>query len=336
MSSPEGAGGRQMTYAEALVLGLRRALENDTRARLMGQYFVGLTPHRKLVADLRDDFPSRVWYPPIAEVGYVGTAIGAAISGLRPIVDIATASFIFQAFSQVVNEAANVRYMTGGQTSVPVVFHVNHGIRGGGAAQHSHSPQAMMWNTPGLKIMLPSSPRDVYGLLRTAVESDDPVFWADHVKLFDVVGPVPGAWEAIPFGVAEVKRRGTDVTVVATSYMVQRALAAAATLAAEGISVEVVDPRTLVPFDLETLLGSVAKTGRLVIVDECHQSCGVGAEIAALVVEHAFYALRGPIRRVSTLDVPIPFSRTLEAFVEPSEAKILAAVRAAVAGSVAR
>jgi pyruvate dehydrogenase E1 component beta subunit len=325
-----------MTYAEALVLGLRRALENDTRVRLMGQYFVGLTPHRKLVADLRDDFPSRVWYPPIAEVGYVGTGIGAAISGLRPIVDIATASFIFQAFSQVVNEAANVRYMTGGQTSVPVIFHVNHGIRGGGAAQHSHSPQAMMWNTPGLRIMLPSSPRDVYGLLRTAVESDDPVFWADHVKLFDVVGPVPEAWEAIPFGVADVKRTGTDVTVVATSYMVQRALAAAATLAAEGISVEVVDPRTLVPFDLETLLGSVAKTGLLVVVDECHQSCGVGAEIAALVAEHAFDSLRGPIRRVSTLDVPIPFSRTLEAFVEPSEAKILAAVRAAVVGTMAR
>jgi pyruvate dehydrogenase E1 component beta subunit len=336
MSSPEAADGRDMTYAEALVLGLRRALESDTRVRLMGQYFVGLTPHRKLVADLRDDFPSRVWYPPIAEVGYVGTGIGAAISGLRPIVDIATASFIFQAFSQVVNEAANVRYMTGGQTSVPVIFHVNHGIRGGGAAQHSHSPQAMMWNTPGLRIMLPSSPRDVYGLLRTAVESDDPVFWADHVKLFDVVGPVPGTWEAIPFGVADIKRSGTDVTVVATSYMVQRALAAAATLAAEGISVEVVDPRTLVPFDLETLLGSVAKTGLLVVVDECHQSCGVGAEIAALVAEHAFDALRGPIRRVSTLDVPIPFSRTLEAFVEPSEAKILAAVRTAVAGTVAR
>jgi pyruvate/2-oxoglutarate/acetoin dehydrogenase E1 component len=336
MSSPEGVDGREMTYAEALVLGLRRALENDTRVRLMGQYFVGLTPHRKLVADLRDDFPSRVWYPPIAEAGYVGTGIGAAISGLRPIVDIATASFIFQAFSQVVNEAANVRYMTGGQTSVPVIFHVNHGIRGGGAAQHSHSPQAMMWNTPGLQIMLPSSPRDVYGLLRTAVESDDPVFWADHVKLFDVVGPVPGTWEAIPFGVADVKRSGTDVTVVATSYMVQRALAAAATLAAEGISVEVVDPRTLVPFDLETVVGSVAKTGLLVVVDECHQSCGVGAEIAALVAEHAFDALRGPIRRVSTLDVPIPFSRTLEAFVEPSEAKILAAVRAAVAGTVAR
>jgi pyruvate dehydrogenase E1 component beta subunit len=331
-TAPSVAGVRKMTYAEALVLGLRRALEADDRVRLMGQYFVGLTEHRKLVADLRDDFPDRVWYPPIAEIGYVGTGIGAAISGLRPIVDIATASFIFQAFSQVVNEAANVRYMTGGQTSVPAIFHVNHGIRGGGAAQHSHSPQAMMWNTPGLRIMLPSTPRDVYGLLRTALESDDPVFWADHVKLFDITGPVvEEGWEAIPFGVADVKRSGTDVTIVATSYMVQRSLAAAESLAGEGISVEVVDPRTLVPFDLDAILASVHRTGRLVVVDECHRSCGVAAEISALVAEHAFDALKGPIRRVATLDVPIPFARTLEAFVEPSEAKICAAVRAAVA-----
>jgi pyruvate dehydrogenase E1 component beta subunit len=321
----------ELSYAEALVLGLRRALERDSRVRLMGQYFVGLTPHRRLVAALRDDFPDRVWYPPIAEVGYVGTAIGAAISGLRPIVDIATASFIFQAFSQVVNEAANIRYMTGGQTSVPVVFHVNHGIRGGGAAQHSHSPQAMLWNTPGLKIMLPSSPRDVYGLLRTALDTEDPIFWADHVRLFDLTGPVDtDAWEPIPFGIADVKRTGAQVTLVATSFMVQRSLAVATALEAEGIDVEVIDPRTLVPFDLETVIRSVTKTGRLVVVDECHRSCGVGAEISALVAEHAFDALRGPIRRVSTLDVPVPFSPALEAFVEPNDTRIADAVRAAV------
>jgi pyruvate/2-oxoglutarate/acetoin dehydrogenase E1 component len=331
IARPEASAPIELSYAEALVLGLRRALERDDRVRLMGQYFVGLTSHRRLVADLRDDYPDRVWYPPIAEVGYVGTGIGAAISGLRPIVDIATASFIFQAFSQVVNEAANIRYMTGGQTNVPVIFHVNHGIRGGGGAQHSHSPQAMLWNTPGLKIMLPSSPRDVYGLLRTAFDEDDPVFWADHVRLFDVTGPVDVSdWAAIPFGVADVKRPGRDVTIVATSFMVQRSLAVARTLAGEGIDVEVVDPRTLVPFDLETIVRSVTKTGRLVIVDECHRSCGVGAEIAALVAEHAFDALRGPIRRVAALDVPIPFSPALEAFVEPGGARIADAIRAAV------
>jgi len=333
-SPPAESAARQMSYAEALVLGLRRALESDDRVRLMGQYFVGLTEHRQLVADLRDDFPQRVWYPPISEIGYVGAGIGAAISGLRPIVDIATASFIFQAFSQVVNEAANVRYMTGGQTSVPAIFHVNHGIRGGGAAQHSHSPQAMIWNTPGLQIMLPSTPRDVYGLLRTALESEDPVFWADHVKLFDVTGPVMAQdWEAIPFGVADIKRAGVDVTIVATSYMVQRSLAAAELMAADGVSVEVIDPRTLVPLDLDAILASVHRTGRLVVVDECHRSCGVGSEISALVAEYAFDALKCPIRRVTALDVPIPFSPALEAFVEPSEAKICAAVRAAM-GSV--
>jgi len=320
----------EITYAEAMARGLRRALESDDRVRLMGQYFFGLTPYRALLASVRDDFPDRIWFPPIAEIGYVGTGIGAAISGLRPIVDIATASFIFQAFSQVVNEAANIRYMTGGQTSVPIVFHVNHGLRGRGAPQHSHSPQAMLWNTPGIKIMLPSAPADVYGLLRTALESDDPVFWADHVKLFDVTGPVPDAWEPIPFGVADVKRSGTDVTIVATSYMVQRSLRVAESLVADGISVEVVDPRTLVPLDLDTILASVARTGRLVVVDECHRSCGVGAEIAALVAEYAFDSLRGPIRRVATLDVPVPFSPPLEAFVGPSEERIRNAVIQAV------
>ena len=276
---------------------------------------------------LRKDFPDRIWDPPIAEAGYVGTGIGAAISGLRPIVDVATASFLFQAFSQVVNEAANIHSMTGGQTRVPMVIHVNHGIRGGGAAQHSHSPQAMLWNVPGLKIMTPSAPRDVRGLIATAVADDNPVLWADHVKLFDVTEAVPDAPEAIPFGVADIKRHGTDVTIVATSYMVRRALEAAELLALDGISAEVVDPRTLVPFDRDTLLASVARTGRLVVVDECHRSCGVGAELVAIVAEDGFDLLRRPIRRVATLDVPIPFSRPMEAFVEVSVEKIVAAVR---------
>ena len=335
MSSPESGssasdsidGGAVRSYAEAMALGLREALAGDDRVRLMGQYFFGLTAWRKLTVALRNDYPTRIWDPPIAEVGYVGTGIGAAISGLRPIVDVATASFLFQAFSQVVNEAANIHSMTGGQTRVPMVIHVNHGIRGGGAAQHSHSPQAMLWNVPGLKIMTPSSPRDVRGLIATAVADDNPVLWADHVKLFDVTEEVPDAPEAIPFGVADIKRHGTDVTIVATSYMVRRALEAAELLAVDGISAEVVDPRTLVPFDRETLLASVARTGRLVVVDECHRSCGVGAEIVAIVAEEGFDLLRRPIRRVATLDVPIPFSRPMEAFVEVSVDKIVAAAR---------
>jgi pyruvate dehydrogenase E1 component beta subunit len=318
---------RDITYAEGMARGLTEVLERDDRVRLMGQYFFGLTEHRSKTVEIRKRFGDRIWDPPIAETGYVGTGIGAAISGLRPIVDVATASFIFQAWSQVVNEAANVHYMTGGQTSVPMVIHVNHGIRGRGAAQHSHSPQAALWNTPGIKIMLPSSPRDVRGLIHTAVADDNPVFWADHVKLFDVIGPVPDEVEAIPFGVADIKREGTDVTIVATSYMVVRSLEAAVVLAGHGISAEVVDPRTIVPLDRDAVLRSVAKTGRLVVVDEGHRSAGVGAEIAALVAEEVFDSLLAPIRRVAALDVPIPFSPPLEAFVEPTLAKIVAAAQ---------
>ena len=321
-------GMRQITYAEGMARGLTEALEADDRVRLMGQYFFGLTEHRAKTVEIRKRFGDRIWDPPIAETGYVGTGIGAAISGLRPIVDVATASFIFQAWSQVVNEAANIRYMTGGQTSVPMVIHVNHGVRGRGAAQHSHSPQAALWNTPGIKIMLPSSPRDVRGLILTAVADDDPVFWADHVKLFDVVGDAPDEPEAIPFGVADIKRVGTDLSIVATSHMVVRSLQAAEQLAADGISAEVVDPRTIVPLDRDAILGSAAKTGRVVVVDEGHRSAGVGAELSAMIAEEVFDDLRAPVHRVATLDVPIPFSPVLEAFVEPTLDKIVNAARA--------
>jgi len=318
---------RTLTYGQSLVEGLRELLESDARIHIMGQYFLGLTPQRALVGELAADYPDRFYYPPIAELGYVGTAIGAAIAGLRPIVDLATASFMFQAFAQITNEMANIHYMSGGQTKVPMIFHFNHGIRGGGAAQHSHSPQAMLWNTPGIEIMLPSTPYDVKGLLKTAASTDNPTAWGDHVKLFMLEGEVPEEDYSIPFGVADIKRRGSDVTIVATSFMVQRALAAAKALAAEGIDVEIVDPRTLVPLDEAAILESVAKTGRLVVADECHRSCGVGAEFAAIVAEKAFGYLKAPIKRVVTEDVPIPFSPPMEEFVEPTEAKIIQAVK---------
>jgi len=304
-------------------------MATDERVHLMGLYFLGLTKHRAIMARLHADYAGRVYHPPIAEVGYVGVAIGAALAGLRPIVDMATASFMFQAFPQIVNEAANIHYMSGGATKVPMVFHFNHGIRGGGAAQHSHSPQAMLWNTPGLEIMAPSTPRDVMGLVNTAAASDNPTAWVDHVRLFDTSGPVPDDKDfSIPFGVADVKRQGGDVTVFASSWMVLRALEAAETLSAEGIDVEVVDPRTLSPLDEETILESVAKTGRLVVVDECHRRCGVAAEITAVVTERAFGDLETAPIRVTTADVPIPFSPPLEQYVEPTTDKIVAAVRA--------
>jgi pyruvate dehydrogenase E1 component beta subunit len=317
---------KELSYAETLVETLIEIMEEDERVYLIGSYFLGLHPKRLLLDRLREKFPSRVVDPPIAELGYCGLGIGAAMADLRPIVAVATASFLFQAWPQVVNEAANAFYMTGGQTRVPVVFHFLHGLRGGSAAQHSHSPQAMLWNCPGLEIALPSSPRDVKGLLRSAVRSDNPTVFVDHVRLFDLEGSVPAGDWAIPFGQAEVKRSGRDVTVVATSFMVQRALQVAEALAREGIEVEVVDPRTLVPLDEAAILASAGKTGRLVVVDECHRRCGVAAEIAALVAE-SDVRLKAPIRRVVTEDVPIPFSPLLERQIEPSEEKIATAVR---------
>lgn len=252
------------------------------------------------------------------------------MAGLRPVVDLVTASFAFEAWPQIANEAANASYMSGGQTRAPVVFHLLHGLRRGGAAQHSHSPQAMLWNCPGLEIVLPSSPRDVKGLLKTAVNSDNPTVFVDHTLLFELKGPVPETDEAIPFGQAEIKRAGGDVTVVATSLMVQRSLAVAERLALEGIQVEVVDPRTLVPLDFGTIMTSLEKSRRIVVVDECHQSCGVAAELVARVAETGFDKLRAPIQRVATLDVPVPYSPPLEDFISPSEARIAGAIRAAL------
>ena len=318
---------RELAYYEAKLEGLRGVLAADERVHLFAGSFLGLSERRGLFREIVKDYPDRVITPPISELSVSGLAIGAAMAGLRPIVDLSTASFTFEAWPQVVNEAANALYMSGGQTRAPVVFHMLHGLRGGGAAQHSHSPQAMLWNCPGLEIVLPSSPRDVRGLLKTAVNSNNPTIFIDHALLFELRGPVPEADEAIPFGQADVKRAGGDVTVIATSYMVQRCLTVADRLANEGIQVEVVDPRTLVPLDFQTLMASVEKTRRVVIVDECHQSCGVAAELAARIGEAGFDKLKAPIRRVTTLDVPVPYSAPLEEFISPSESRVADAVR---------
>jgi acetoin:2,6-dichlorophenolindophenol oxidoreductase subunit beta len=319
---------RELAYYEAKFEALRELLAADECVHLIGGTFLSLSPRRAVFQEIVKRYPDRVISPPISELGFCGLATGAAMAGLRPIVDLSTGSFIFEAWPQVVNEAANAFYMSGGQTRAPVVFHLFHGIRGGGAAQHSHSPQAMLWNCPGLEIVLPSSPRDVKGLLKTAVESDNPTIFVDHVQLLEIRGPVPENDGAIPFGVADVKRQGSDVTVIATSYMVQRCLKVAEQMAGEGIQVEVIDPRTLVPFDLATILASVEKTQRVVIVDETHQSCGVAAELAARIAEEGFDKLKAPIRRVATLDVPVPYSPPLEEFISPSASRITDAIRA--------
>ena len=322
---------RELAYYEAKFEAMDEIMAADSRVHLINGTFLSLSPHRHVFQNLAKKYGDRMMMPPISELGFCGLATGAAMAGLRPIVDLSTGSFIYEAWPQVANEAANAYSMSGGQTRVPVVFHLFHGLRGGGAAQHSGSPQAMLWNCPGLEIAIPSSPRDVKGLLKTAVASDNPTIFVDHTKLLDLRGDVPENDKPIPFGVADIKRAGSDVTLIATSYTVQVCLGAAEKLAKEKINVEVIDPRTLVPFDLATILASVEKTGRVVIADETHQSCGVTAEIAARIAETGFDKLKTRIRRVSTLDVPVSYSPPLEEYIGPSESRIIDAVRASVA-----
>lgn len=318
---------REIAYYEAKFEALNEIMAADPRVHLINGTFLSLSPRREVFQNLVKRYGDRIMSPPISELSFCGLAAGAAMAGLRPIVDLSTGSFIFEGWPQVANEAANAFYMSGGQTRVPVVYHLFHGLRGGGAAQHSASPQAMLWNNPGLEIVLPSSPRDVKGLLKSAVASDNPTIFVDHVRLLEVKGDIPENDAPIPFGVADVKRKGNDVTVISTSYMVQRCLQVGDKLAAEKIDIEVVDPRTLVPFDMATIMASVEKTGRVVIVDETHQSCGVAAEIAARIAETGFDKLKAPIRRVSTLDVPVPYSPPLEEYIGPREDRIVEAVR---------
>jgi pyruvate dehydrogenase E1 component beta subunit len=321
---------RKTSYAAAIVEALRISLKEDPAVTLVGSYVLGLGPKRVLMDAIREEFPDRLYDPPTSEAAIVALGAGAAMAGARPFVDIGTASFSYVGWSPLVNEAAVARYMSGGTLRTPVVYHMLHGLRGGGAAQHSHSPQAMLWNAAGLEIVLPSSPYDVKGLIRSAIKSDNPTVFINHARLMDIEGDVPEGDYAIPFGRADIKRPGRDVTVVATSFVVHAALAAAEQLAKEGIEAEVVDPRTLVPLDHATILDSVRRTGRLVTVDETNLSCGVASEISAVVAEEGFELLKAPIVRVTRPDVPTPFSKPLEDAITPTADKIAAAVRRVV------
>mgnify|MGYP001213345527 CR=1 FL=1 len=318
---------RKQSYAAALVDALHDGLRADPRVSIIGGYVLGLGPQRTLTDRLRQDFPDRVFDPPTSEAGNAAVGVGAAMAGMRPFVDLGTGSFSYLAWSQITNEAAVAHYMSNGRLTVPVTFHLLHGVRGGGAAQHSQSPQAMLWNAPGLEIAAPSSAADVYGLVRTALASPNPTVVVSHAKLLGIETAVPDQKFPLPFGLADIKRPGRDVTVVATSLMVHYCLAAAEALAKEGIEVEVVDPRTLVPLDEGTILDSVSRTGRLVVVDECPLRGGIASEIAATVAERGFRYLKAPIVRVTRPDVPVPYSLPLENFITPDPEKIAAAVR---------
>lgn len=278
-----------------------------------------------------DEFgPDRVPIMPISEEGFTGAAIGAAMTGVRPIVDYTISNLMYVAWDQIVNHAAKNRYLFGGQASVPIVFRAAMKYANATAAQHSDRPYPQLMNVPGLKIVVPSTPADALGLLKSAIRDDDPVVFFEPLLLWSTKGEVPDGDYLVPLGKAALRREGRDVTVVAIGDAVPAALKAAAGLADEGIDVEVIDPRTLVPLDKATILESVAKTGRLVIADPAHKTCGAAAEIAAIVAEEGFASLRAPIARVVAPDVHPPFSPALERLMYPTPQRIAAAVNAAV------
>lgn len=315
------------SFAQGMVDGLSYSLASDPRILVIGRGMTGHGPEMEAEKALHAKYPDRIDDPPTSEGVVASVAIGAAMAGSPTFVHFGTAVFAFEACNQILNEAGNARFMSNGQIKVPAVFHMFHGIRGGGGAQHSQSPISMYANVPGLQVVLPSSPADVQGLIRTALKSDHPTVMLNHTKLLGVTGEVPDGDFAIPFGQAEVKRSGKDVTIVATSLAVQFALKAAELLAKDGIDAEVVDPRTVVPLDVDTICHSVRKTGRLVVVDEGVRTCSVASEIAACVAEQAFAALKAPILRVTRPHVPVSYAPPLEEYVTPTAEKIAAAAR---------
>jgi 2-oxoisovalerate dehydrogenase E1 component len=328
VAEPTERGGPERTMVEALNAALRQEMERDGRVFVMGEDVSLIGGIFGVTRGLREAFgEERVRDTPISEPGFVGAGVGAAIAGMRPVVEIQIWDFVAVAMDQIVNQAAKFRYMLGGSPTVPLVIR---GPQGGGlrlAAQHSQSLESWFAHVPGLVVVAPSTPYDAKGLLISAIRDDNPVIFLEHKALYAVKGPVPDAPYAIPLGRAEIKRAGADVTVVAIQAMVPRALAAAAELEKDGVSVEVIDPRTLVPLDEATILASVRRTHRLVVVHEAVKRAGFGAEIAALVAERAMDDLDAPIVRLGARAVPMPYNDGLERATIPSQQDIVDAIR---------
>ncbi len=325
---------RELSYAEALREALTQEMGRDERVVLLGEDIGVYGGAFGVTEGLLAQFgPDRVRDTPISEAALTGCAVGAAMTGLRPVLEIQFMDFITLCMEQLVLQAAKIRYMFGGKAQVPMVVRTPSGSGTGAAAQHSESLEAWLAHVPGLKVVAPSTPADAKGLLLASIRDNNPTIFVEHKLLYRLRGPVPEESMPVPLGVADVKREGTDVTVIATSIMVSRALAAADRLAADGISVEVVDPRTLNPLDVETLVNSVRKTGRVAIVYEAVKTLGIGAEIAASLAEgEAFYYLQAPILRLGGAECPIPYNRTLERAAVPQEEDIVAGVRELVRG----
>jgi len=327
----------EMTYSEALNLALREEMRRDPAVFVMGED-VAVWGDRGgvfgVTRGLAEEFgPERVRDTPINEEAIVGVAVGAALTGMRPVVEIMYSDFLTLTMEPLVNQAAKLRYMFGGQARVPLVVRTNLGASGGKAAQHSQSLETWMMHVPGLKVAMPSTPADARALLRTAIRDDNPVVFFEHKLLYFQRGEVPEQQEELVFGRAAVRREGRHATVVAAQAMLGKVLAVAGRLASEGINLEVIDPRTLVPFDIETVVESVRKTNRLLICHEATERGGWAAEIAMQVGELAFDHLDAPVARVCGANVPIPYSTPLETAVVPGEAAIEQGLRALLAGA---
>jgi acetoin:2,6-dichlorophenolindophenol oxidoreductase subunit beta len=319
----------QITYLQAIRAALMEEMERDPSTFLLGEDVV-LSAFGSTRGLFERFGAERVRDTPISEAGFVGAAVGAAMAGMRPICEIEIAPFIYCAFDQIVNQAAKLRYMSGGQARLPITFRTLYGAAGGAAAQHSETVYPHLLPVPGLKIVAPSGPADMKGLLKSAIRDDNPMVVFEHAALGRSREEVPDGDVLVPIGKASVKREGQHVTLVAIGAMVPRAIAVANRLAKEGVEVEVVDPRSLAPLDEDTLLNSLGKTNRMVIVDEAHLHGSAASEIAATIAEKGFDLLDAPIRRVAALDVPIPFSRPLEMAVLPDEKRIEDTIRSVI------
>jgi acetoin:2,6-dichlorophenolindophenol oxidoreductase subunit beta len=324
---PDSETAVRMSYLDALQQAQIEELERDPRVIMMGED-IAVYGDGKVI----ERFPTRIWSTPISETSFTGLGIGAAMTGLRPIVTLSIASFMYLASDPIINQASKLRYMTGGQINVPIVFRCAMYYGASIAAQHSDRPYPMFLNVPGLKIVCPTTPADVKGLLKAAVRDDDPVMIFEDSKLWPIKDTVPADTDyLVPIGRAEIKQAGADVTLIAIGAAMRPALEAVKTLAAQAISVELIDLRTLKPLDTAAILTSVAKTGRLVVVENAHRICSLAAEISATVGEEAFEYLKRPIQRLTAPDVHVPFSPVLEELMYPSQEKIIAAVKKVLA-----
>ena len=319
---------RDMLFREALGLATAEEMRRDETIFVMGEDVGASGGIFKCCEGLFEEFGAkRVIDTPIAEAGYIGLGVGAAMTGMRPLCELMFGDFSLLTMDQIVNQAAKIRYMSGGQCKVPLTIRLSMGAGRSSAAQHSQSLHAIFAHIPGLKVAVPATPRDAKGLLKTAIRDDNPVLFFEDKMMYNDSGPVPEEDDfLIPFGEAEIKRAGTDLTLVATSSMVGLALAAAEELAAQGLEAEVIDPRTLVPLDKETLLASVRKTGYAVVIDEGVERYGTTAELASILNAEAFDWLDAPVLRIGAADVPIPFSPALEIPTIPSQERIVETV----------